>query len=73
MQSATPTRRRPFLTSKEAAAYLKRSRRALYRIVENPDSGIPFKKLGPHQNAQLLFDPEELDAWMAANGSGPVA
>jgi excisionase family DNA binding protein len=52
------------LTAREAAEYLRLSRRTLYAHVA--EGSVPVLRLSPR--SRLLFDPYELRAWLTAHG-----
>lgn len=53
----------PFLTTKEAAAYLRMSPRSIERLRVN-GSGPPYKKCGKGKKAKVLYAINDLDAWL---------
>lgn len=55
--------RSPFLTTKEAATYLRMSPRTIERLrVEG--TGPPYKKCGTGKKAKVLYTFADLDAWL---------
>lgn len=53
----------PFLTTKEAAAYLRMSPRSIERLrIEG--KGPPYKKCGKGKKAKVLYAIDDLDAWL---------
>jgi hypothetical protein len=53
----------PFLTTKEAAAYLRLSPRSIERLRVD-GNGPPYKKCGNGKKAKVLYAIDDLDAWL---------
>lgn len=53
--------RRPLLTVAQVAERYSLSPRTVRDLVYR--RAIPFRKLGPGDNAPVRFDPDELDRW----------
>lgn len=65
-RTATATDRPRWMTTTEAADYLRTSPDALHR--KTAADAIPHVKEG----GRLLFDREELDGWLAQHRAGPL-
>ena len=53
----------PFLTTKEAAAYLRLSPRSIERLRVD-GNGPPYKKCGKGKKAKVLYAIDDLDVWL---------